>query len=336
MKIVSVCRVYPTQRPGGMPFVCQDRAEELVRQGHDVHVLVTSVPEEHQHEVVNGVNVHYADGPPQAYSTRFAEYCAAFCRSYLPDVIHLDSFDRDRVWWISRPGNPKVVAITMHGNAVGTALTEWNLMRSESVNSSAWSNKWAEERKGLLQADRVIAISKNEEWQLRDVLAVPHTRLVYNPIPSYFFNPEPVAIPDGAPLLCAAISGHQKRGFDIARQVVAKLGRTLRIAQNIPRHEMPALYRSCAAVILPTYYAQGYDLTCAEAIASGRMVYASPTGSYLRERDPRSVVIAEENSVEAFIKLITIVPPVVLAPSEVRYNHRPHVHVQRWLGELGL
>lgn len=347
MKIVSVCRVYPTQRPGGMPFVAMDRAEELARQGHEVHVLTTGGTgegrSEHGGKDKNGVWIHYLPGPAQAYSSQFAEGCAFWCKELLPDVIHLDSFDRERVWWKDRPGNPKVVAVTMHGNQVGTDLTKWNLFRDgiqhneRSIDFRAMDL----ERIGLKNADRVLAVSLNEEWQLRDVLALSQTRLVYNPIPSYFFSKEIADVPENAPFLCAAVSGHKERGFDLAKKVAEACGRELMVVKAIPRTSMPSVYDSCAAVLLPTRYAQGYDLTVAEANARGRGVYATPTGSYLRERHSGLKAVKGFN-VEDFVEAIRnpfqschFRDPIGLIPESIS-RHKSEHHVINWLSALGV
>ncbi len=348
MRIVSVCRVYPTQRPGGMPFVCQDRAEELARQGHEVHVLTTS---RNPHTVefveeVNGVSVHHLPCKPQTYTKEFAETCADVCVRLAPDILHLDSFDRERVWWKERPGNPKVVAVTMHGNAVGTELTKWNLFR-EGIEHNVRSIDFRDmdlERVGLKKADRVLAVSRSEEWQLTDVMGLLQTRRVYNPIAPYFFSRPRTPIKTGAPFLCAAISGHKQRGFSFAREIAGRCGRELRIVSDVPRQDMPNVYDECAAVLLPTLFAQGYDLTVAEANARGRLVYATATGSYLREYDEGpAICLARGYSVNGFVETIKATEPLGWLEGEWfvgeywgNGRHRPDKHVKNWLEALNV
>jgi glycosyltransferase involved in cell wall biosynthesis len=343
MRIVNVCRVVHTQRAGGMIFCQQDRCEELARQGHEVHILTTSYKGQGMKSLLNGVTIHHLNCPTQFYSAQFASECEKTCRDLQPDVIHLDSFDRDRVWWKDRPGNPKVVAVTMHGNSVGTALTKWNLFR-EGIRHNVRSIEFRDmdlERIGLKNADRVIAISLNEEWQLLDVLGLSQVVHVANPIAPYFFTDPKSPVPEDGSFLCAAISGHGERGFLVAQETAERLGRKLKIVKGVPRREMPKFYDECAAVLLPTMYAQGYDLCVAEANARGRLVYATLTGSYYHEVEDNEMLIpVRQRTPESFIEALEGTPPegrIGIAGFKWYVDrHLPANHVDDWLRALNL
>lgn len=340
MKIMCVCRVYPTQRPGGMCFVAQDRAEELARRGYEVVVITTGLTVGQTREevqTVNGVVVRHQPCAPQAYSREFADGCINECKSFRPDILHLDSFDRDRPWFQDRPGNPsEVVAITMHGTHVGAALTEWNRFQAGQGASTGLKFKdWRQEAIGLARADHVFAISEAEQWQLEDVYGLPNVHLVYNPIAPYFFEKEITAPPKDGYLLVAAISGSGVRQWPVAEKIAAAVGVPLRKAENIPRTEMPAVYDGCRLVLLPTLYAQGGDLAVCEAMARGRAVAGYATGTYYFgprfDEGPFSdlyvVPRGHETELVKTVRQLLDRPP---GKSRV-ICFRPEEHVGRWL-----
>lgn len=272
-----------------MPHVAQDRAEALVKAGHEVHVLTTGGgPAE---ELVNGVTVHHLVCPPQVYSREFADACTKACCGLQPEILHLDSADFTRPWWKSRPGNPRRVAITLHGFEMGAFLTKWNMYRTGRTSEEPkFPAKMIKEHCDILERtfDKVIAISEHEYRLLTDCYALSNTELIYNPIPDYFFENRQEKLPEGKRrFLCAAVSGHRERGFDIAQECAAAAAVELVIVKDKPRTDMPAILDSCHGVVLPTFYAQGFDLVVAESMARLRPVIASNTGSYY-DNDSRS------------------------------------------------
>src|SRR5262249_27527681 len=204
MRFGCVCRVSPTQRPGGMPFVCQDRAEELARRGHDVHVLTTGPPGTGPAPVVvNGVSVHHLDCEPQVYSEAFAAGCRDRCRDLCPRVLHLDSADFARPWWENRPGGPQTVAVTLHGFETGAFLTRWNQFRTGVGPAPEFPAETVRQHARILGTtfDRVLAISLHEFWMLADVYGLWNVALVYNPIAPAFFARPPAPPPADGPWL---------------------------------------------------------------------------------------------------------------------------------------
>lgn len=342
MKILLVCRVYPSFRQGGMPFVCGDRADELARQGHEVHVL-TNCNSRPAEEIVNGVTVHHCRTDKEGeYCQQFADQGIEFSKKFSPDILHFDGMDTSRPWAGLRPGNPQVVALTLHGFGWGSFLTRWNgyrmavdkERRCPEFNAGDMMKEADTFRNNF---DAVFGVSEHEYSMLRDCYGIPHSHLVYNPIPPYFYSNPLKVPPKDFCLMAAAVHGHGTRGFHWAAEICNRMGIELKTYQNVPRSEMPSKYDECSAVILPTMYAQGFDLTVAEAFSRNRPVLASATGSYFREarnggirlfdmgnmKDMERVILCEKAS-HIGIKTLTL-----------RQEFRPEEHVNSWFSKLG-
>lgn len=340
MKIVSVCKVYPTLRSGGMGFVCQDRARALVAAGHEAHVLTTGggLPPGvyRQDEDDHGVQVHYANSEPWTYSTEFATFCVEQCKHLAPEVIHLDSFDSDRHWWLDQPGNPKVTAVTLHGFGWGAYFTQLNLWARHGgefpqINSPSMVREYS-----ILRGfQRVIGISIHEHWMLRDLLGLFDSRLVYNPIAEVFFKYPQEPPPKSPRYLCAAVSGYRERGFDMAQEAAIRAGVQLDTWRSASREQVADGMYKYTGLVLPTCYAQGCDLAVGEMIVKRRIVIATATGSYLREAE-------KGGAYHGAVQLVPLCDVGALATAmlhprryearDVRIDaHHPAVHAKKWL-----
>lgn len=339
MKLVFVCRCYVTQRPGGMLHVLQDRAEALAARGHEVHVLTTAhdaKQRDHDYRVVlNGVTVHHLLAIPQVYSDQFHRRCARQVSDLKPDILHLESIPPgDTPWWCEcRDDVAGPVAVTMHGFDMGALLTQWNMfMAGCGEPSDSWSAMRQQVRQ-LEQYDVVIAISEHEQNMLRHYYGIPAVR-VYNPIHAAFFAEELTPVAEDAQFLCAAVSGHTERNFSLADAAVKLTGSRLHTVSKCSREQMPAQYAKCRGVILPTRYAQGFDLTLAEAAAVGRGALVTETGSYAYEYKTLGYQLLAPNITagELADKLSAWVPP---DPAQLRAlaidKFHPSVHCDRWL-----
>ncbi len=358
MKIVLACRAYPTQRPGGMLFVCQDRAHELVRLGHEVHVVTTSSPahpgdtafcepvdrwvqdgpEWRKAPTGNCVHVHHLGNCPSTqYSREWAESAERLVARLQPDVVHLDGFDRAHPWWLSGPWTR---AVTLHGFGWGGALTKWQLyLHGRGPMPDVNFEGLRDEARALEKYfHRVITISSHEYWLASDLYALGHVSLVYNPIPPEYFIRPLVPPPAQKLFLCASISGHHERCWDFVRSCASEAGVHVRQLQNIDRAQMPLMYDQATAVLVVSLYEQGFDLTVAEASARGRAVICQNIGSYGREADGDKF-------------MMTITPmrrseliELLLAPAEnypliARIDGSPHEpanHVAEWFQALGM
>lgn len=362
MRIMSVCKGYPTQRAGGMLHVVQDRAEALASMGHDVHVVCAGAPEKRAAfgalvstggfdskpigigEYINGVTIHYIDAKPCDYSSEFAVGCETLYGRLRPDVLHFDSFDRSRPWWSKLERSKQNIAVTMHGFGFGEWLTQFNLarlgVRPMKVNGMP-PEKYAaimDEAKILRETfSTVIGISRHEWSMLVDQYGVPlsMTKLVYNPIGQWYFDEPRRSIPDKPSFLCAAVSGQVERLFNVAKQAADKAGFELAIVNGKTRRQMVDAYDNATAVIVPSAYAQGYDLTIAEAHARGRVAIVSSTGSYLQDCYGREgTIVTTLGDVDDIVRAMAWVQSNrVTAPIPSRFvsRHHPARHAENWL-----
>lgn len=341
MRIVLVTRVYPTHRPGGMPFVVQDRAEALVRAGHEVHVVTTRLgeagttgPDTTFH--AGSLTVHYVGAAPaQLWSRELGEGAHSIVSRLVPKVVHLDSFlAEEHPWWEGLGA-----CITVHGFGWGAWLTKWNQTR-EAIGDHGTVPEFPvadilKEIKTLRLAKRVIGVSRHEYRMLRDEYGLASARLVYNPIPDYFFTTplrQKLITPT---FLTSAISGQLERGFRQADFACRGGGWVLRNPRGIARDRMIDEYDLCRALLLPTSYAQGYDLAVAEAHARGLPCVLSSTGSYLAEATKYDITVQPWANVyelrEAILELMRREPPRREDIQDTAAVHRSDRHVQSWL-----
>jgi glycosyltransferase involved in cell wall biosynthesis len=336
MKIMLVSRVTPHHRPGGMPFVVQDRAEALAKAGHDVHVVTTHLAGKTVERVGSLVHFFDAESPSQKWSREFARACEEHWRCFQPDVLHLDSFDAEHPWW-----QDKRACITVHGFGWGAFLTKWNLWTKDPRVAIGLTPpptfdaiRLGCEVKMLRCARVAIGVSKHEYRMLRDEYGLPQAKLVYNPIAEFFFFQDR-SERDREYFVCAAVSGQQERGFGVARSAAIRAGVELRICERLPREQLPAVYDGAKALVLPTFYAQGFDLAVCEARARGCPAIVSATGSYLAEAGPWDTLIQPGDTdglADALMKWgqQPVTPLADLMQSSADC-HRPDRHVEEWL-----
>lgn len=334
MKITLVCRTYPTQRPGGMPHVCQDRAEALALAGHTVQVLTTG--HEHmgvvQHDELPLV-VRHLPCPPQGYTDEFALGCAKAVQETQPDVLHFDSFDRERSqWWRELKGPLRVV--TMHGFTAGAELTQWNKYLSIGGKPPTRDHEgMKEEAQALADADLVLAISAHEERLLDDVYNLfGKVVRVPNPIAPCFFASSPCPVPDEAPWVCIGNPGTSgNRAFHLAAQAAERAGVPFKVVTNVAREQIPGILDESAGLLLPTWWAQGFDLAVAEAAARGRHTVASATGSYYTEaREGAPISLFRRGDVEGMVAAMKLPRSVLFARHWAQDQHHPKAHARLW------
>lgn len=322
-----------------MPNVCRDRAEELVRQGHEVHVITTSGCtnagglEPYSVLVEEGVHVHYTATRSQQWTREFAKACAAECKQLAPDIVHSESFDRDELWWEDKPAQH--FAITMHGFGFGAWLTKWNLYRAygHALPLYPAADIYAESSALRSPAiDVVFAVSRWEQMMLRDQYGVAKAELLYNPIPNYFFGNVPSRGDFARSYISAAVSQAATRRFSDAQRAAEQAGVRLTVCSTVPRDMMPAAYDNAAALVLPTAFCQGFDLSVAEARARRVPAIMTATGSYLHEAQPWDVLV-ELGDVDGLARALKE-RPYGKVPACAAEEHRPAVHAFRWLNAI--
>lgn len=345
MRIVLCCRVYSIhERPGGMIHVIVERAEALARAGHDVHVL-TTYSEFHPHKtVINGVTVHHpkeVDTEPR-YSSHYSVFCDRQCRRLMPTILHLDSWDKTRPWWHQRPGKPKVIGITNHGEDMGRQFTEWRLFLHgiTQVKKIGWfeSGPILNERSCAKAADVVITTCRFDRWMLSDLVGLgKKVKLVYNPVAPFYWD-DRTASPLSGPLrfLTAAVWGSAERGMAIAKEACERVGAEL--VSPPPTREsrfgMPGCYDRCHALLIPGYQSQGYDLTVAEASARRRPIFYNDSGIATMEALDKPWIVPIPVGDSTYL-VKELQKPMPIVPENAADHHRPEFHIQKWLEALG-
>lgn len=343
MRIALACRVYPTSRKGGMPFVVQDRARALFKLGNEVVVLTTAKHAGPCEVDDAGVRVVHLPCPPDVYSDGYAIEAEKFCRAWSPEIVHSDSLDVNRRWWTNLKAR---TAVTLHGFCWGAHLTKWNQCR---VLGQSWSLSaddvagMLREREAINSFDRVIGISRHEHTLLRDQMGIFRASLVYNPVADCFFEANVPPFPAKPKFLTAAISGRSTRRFDWARQIAKKAGYPSWSASGVDREQMPGVYAQATGLLLPTLYSQGADLTVSEALLCCRFALVSATGSYLRDCEPGGIwsglaeclpVDDEWAWVDAIRRCAAQKPPLSLSVRDMLEAQRPAVHAANFLEEV--
>lgn len=345
MKIVLVTRVWPMHRPGGMPHVCYDRSVELAKT-YEVHVLTTSrspidnVVKPSAEVVENNVCVHYLSVPAHRWTREFAEECSRTVSTLSPSILHLDSFDREYTWW-----EGKKTAITLHGFGMGAWFTRWNLYRAGAVPSPPVFDHMdiTREIQGLRKAYRVLGVSRWEVRMLLDQygLSPDRVRLVYNPIAPYFFGGQLTGERKG--FISVAASQQGIRGFPTIPHLMKTHlpEESYRVLTGFRREDLSSYYRTARALVLPTAFAQGYDLAIAEGRACGCPAIMTTTGSYLDEKGEWDVGVrlgSSEDMVSALVRMTSRsfndIKTASFDASVAAEVHRPENHVKSWLAAI--
>jgi len=346
MKIMLVSRVTADHRPGGMPHVVSDRAIALAAAGHEVHVVTTSggpkasvLGEVGTSSICDGVIRHNTNSPAHEWTAAFARQCRRMARELKPDIVHLESFDRVNDWWADLPDTVQRLAVTMHGFGWGAFLTQWNLFRVGAAASSPKFNivDLLTEAKALSKFSTVIGVSAHEQRMLIDEYGLGNkVHRVYNPLPGYFFAPRSCDTTKRSGFLCAAVSQGSTRGFQIAQRAARSANVELRVFTKLSRAEMPAVYDSVIAIVLPTAFAQGFDLAVCEARARGIPAIMSSTGSYMMEATACDVLVGVHNEAELAKAMhhwrngaegLDEMSPMVT-------RHKPENHARAWLDAM--
>jgi glycosyltransferase involved in cell wall biosynthesis len=346
MRICLVTKCYPFDRGGGMLFVTEDRAWSLAEMGHEVHVLTPyrrgrGVEMYHDQNPVPtwgrdaggwpaGLRVHCLPGTSESWSAEFADSCRLFVEQAKPDLLHLDSFDRINPWFVNAPGRPTMrVGVTMHGFGPGAFLTEWNKFRAGNGPAPHFdANDLRAEASALSHADHVFAVSEHELWMLRDMYGLRQAQQVYNPIAPYFFT-KPRKQHDRKGFILAAVSGAGNRGSDVALAAARDAGVELVVVSGRRRPDMVNVYDRIQALVLPTFYSQGFDLTVGEAMARGCPIIASETGSYYYLRWQPYCKLVKLGDVPELVEALKN-PPTPPGPTAGTL-HDPKRHAQKWL-----
>jgi glycosyltransferase involved in cell wall biosynthesis/phosphoheptose isomerase len=245
-----------------------------------------------------------------------------------PDVVHSH-------FWMSglaalRAGRARDVPVVHTFHALGSVKR-----RFQGNGDTSPPERLALEQKIAREVDLVIATCTDEVGELRQMgVGNDHVRVVPCGVDTEHFTPIGPVLPRSAPRLLLVGRMVERKGFDVAIRALAELptaellitggppadaladdpeARRLRevavragvqdrvvMTGQLPRADMPAVYRS-ADIVLATPWYEPFGITPLEAAASGRPVVASAvgglldsvvdgdTGRLVRPRDPHAL-----------------------------------------------
>ena len=349
MRIVLCCRVFPDTRMGGMPAVCLHRANALAARSHDVHVITTGLKgaspcsskphswpphlkrllSEHDY----AYTVHHLNCPPEAYTPEFAAACQRKCQELRPDILHLDSCDRARRWWVD--SGVKVKAVTMHGLSVGLMLTDWSKHRLGTGSAPVFrAVEMLDEAQALATFDKVLAISRWERQIMRDMYGL-RPILVWNPIHSGF-HVAPVPVPANGYFMAAGLkSTSGNRNFGSVASAAAKAKVPFKAIQNVDWTDMPRVYDQARALVVASSWVTGFDLAVNEALARCRPVIVTNVGSYGVEAEHCPYLVpyplGDQDALEEIMRR-----PLPVVPAGAADAHHPKWHTHSWLQAMGV
>ena len=241
MVICIAARRIWTHGFGGIETYCRSVAEELVRQGHTVHVVTTSHPSGRTQEMYQGAHIYYLQGtPPGDYSRVWWNASRAWGQEYF------GALGVEAIWSISMAGQSMVeipdappLFLTIHGYG-------WRQLRSFWHDSRGYQKlvKFPREavwllvntlsaQKTLRKAAGVIAASQELYWLLRRY----RTHLVPNMVDTSQFRPDPVAraatrsalrISDGDLVALMVGTVNWQKGFDLGLRACAEVATEVR------------------------------------------------------------------------------------------------------------
>jgi glycosyltransferase involved in cell wall biosynthesis len=220
-----------------------------------------------------------------------------FLRGLSPDLVHIP-LNRVPLLMI-RP-----YVVTVHDMA--------NLLFPEEASDLRMQLRRYRFRRGLVRADRVIAVSEATKRDVENVMGIPPARIrrVYNaPDPGFFERGSKGNGPEAFAVVRDQLAGHPSlkdlrlviigdniSRYPSVRQAVIKsrVENAVRFLGFVPFDTLRCFYESAAAFVFPSRY-EGFGLPPLEAMACGAPVVASNVSSLPEVVGEAAVQINPEN-----------------------------------------
>jgi glycogen(starch) synthase len=206
MEVCMLSRSVPAHGQGGMERHTHLLCRELVRFGHRVTVLSTSLPSSLTSEsrlVIEGVEYRLlADCPPGRYSREWWRASREAFKGLSPDIVHSQSIGAYGILGDVRRRRLPLVA-TCHGTPLSDAATGIRSfgLRTNPASLLSTVSKLPHHMKVYGAAQRIIAVSPTLAEHLGAAGLTPRDRVavVLNGIDTDFFKPESVSATDAPP-----------------------------------------------------------------------------------------------------------------------------------------
>ncbi len=177
MKILMTTWEFPPMKVGGIASHCYDLSRELMKEGHDVHVL-TFGPEE-KDEIVDGVYVHRI---PSGHAPDTISWANFLGHRMEKKAIELNKEEKFEVVhahdWMMVPAGVAIkktlrlpLVFTLHSTEYGRVGIHTRY--SKMINDLEWY--------GTYEANEVITVGKDFYNEVRSLFKVPEEKIHYIP-----------------------------------------------------------------------------------------------------------------------------------------------------------
>jgi glycosyltransferase involved in cell wall biosynthesis len=196
MKILVLTWEFPPRLVGGIARHCAELYPEIVRMGHEVHVVTVAFGTEPPHKVVGGIHVHRVDDPgvPDPFlpwvrdlNCNLLEYChqllaqnsigASF------DLIHAHD------WLVAAAA---IALQTKTGLPLVSTIHATEFGRHNGIRGDDSTEIFNQERQLTDRSSEVIVCSNYMQREVRDVLGRDCSHIIYNGINPYAADHEKI------------------------------------------------------------------------------------------------------------------------------------------------
>jgi glycosyltransferase involved in cell wall biosynthesis len=189
MKILVLTWEFPPRLVGGIARHCAELYPEIVRMGHEVHVVTVAFGTEPQHKVVGGIHVHRVDDPgvpdPFLPWVRDLNYnLLEYCHQLLAEHSTGTSFDLIHAhdWLVAAAA---IALQTKTGLPLVSTIHATEFGRHNGIRGDDSIEIFNQEHQLTDRSSEVIVCSNYMQREVRDVLGRDYSHIIYNGI-----NPE--------------------------------------------------------------------------------------------------------------------------------------------------
>jgi glycosyltransferase involved in cell wall biosynthesis len=182
MKILVLTWEFPPRLVGGIARHCAELYPDVVRLGHEVHVVTVAFGTEPSYKLVDGIHVHRVDDPgvPDPFvpwvkdlNHNLREYCEQLLTHTSFDLIHAHDWLVAAAAIAIQESNNLPLVATIHATESGRHNGIRGYESTEIFQQECWL---------ATQAAEVIVCSNYMRWEVKEVLGRDHTHIIYNGI----------------------------------------------------------------------------------------------------------------------------------------------------------
>ena len=329
MRIMLVTEYYPPH-VGGVEVVFSTLARELVKRGHECHVVTCRVPNSKKYEECEGAKIHRINVPRRNDRYWFALLATptALKIARHVDLIHTTTFTGAIPAWVVSKLLRKKCVITVHEvwSGLWSDLAEMNCV-------SARFHRFLERAIISLNFDKYVCVSRYTRNCLR-LLGIKDKKLqvIYNGIDYEFFNPSKADgtavrakfgtennfvymyygragiskgleyliqavpliskdIPNSRLLLILGDEPKDRRKHIIEMISSLRIEKQIILLRPVPKNELPSYIAASDCVVVPSL-SEGFGFTAAEACAMERPIVSTDVASLPEVVSGKNVLVS--------------------------------------------